>query len=287
MSRIAYVDGVYQPLNLPGILVEDRGYQFADGVYEVCAIRNGRLLDEARHLDRLEYSLDELDMPMPMSRPALQQVMRETLRRNRIHSGILYMQVSRGVAPREHMYDASLKPILVMTARPISAERRLQIMKKGISVISVPDQRWARCDIKSISLLPNVLARQLARNAKVQEAWQIDVQGMVTEGAATNAWIVDSKGVLRTRPAGNDILNGIVRQVLLDCVSELGLKFEEKPFSLDEALAAQECFSTASTMSVFPVVKIDGKNIANGKPGSVAKTLSNAYDTVEKKLPKN
>lgn len=287
MSRIAYVDGVYQPLNLPGILVEDRGYQFADGVYEVCAIRNGRLLDEARHLDRLEYSLDALDMPMPMSRPALQQVMRETLRRNRIHSGILYMQVSRGVAPREHMYDASLKPILVMTARPISAERRLQIMKKGISVISVPDQRWARCDIKSISLLPNVLARQLARNAKVQEAWQIDVQGMVTEGAATNAWIVDAKGVLRTRPAGNDILNGIVRQVLLDCVSELGLKFEEKPFSLDEALAAQECFSTASTMSVFPVVKIDGKNIANGKPGSVAKTLSNAYDTVEKKLPKN
>lgn len=287
MSRIAYVDGVYQPLNLPGILVEDRGYQFADGVYEVCAIRNGRLLDEARHLDRLEYSLDALDMPMPMSRPALQQVMRETLRRNRIHSGILYMQVSRGVAPREHMYDASLKPILVMTARPISAERRLQIMKKGISVISVPDQRWARCDIKSISLLPNVLARQLARNAKVQEAWQIDVQGMVTEGAATNAWIVDSKGVLRTRPAGNDILNGIVRQVLLDCVSELGLKFEERPFSLDEALAAQECFSTASTMSVFPVVKIDGKNIANGKPGSVAKTLSNAYDTVEKKLPKN
>lgn len=287
MSRIAYVDGVYQPLNLPGILVEDRGYQFADGVYEVCAIRNGRLLDEARHLDRLEYSLDALDMPMPMSRPALQQVMRETLRRNRIHSGILYMQVSRGVAPREHMYDASLKPILVMTARPISAERRLQIMKKGISVISVPDQRWARCDIKSISLLPNVLARQLARNAKVQEAWQIDVQGMVTEGAATNAWIVDAKGVLRTRPAGNDILNGIVRQVLLDCVSELGLKFEERPFSLDEALAAQECFSTASTMSVFPVVKIDGKNIANGKPGSVAKTLSNAYDTVEKKLPKN
>ena len=287
MSRIAYVDGVYQPLNLPGIFVEDRGYQFADGVYEVCAIRNGRLLDEARHLDRLEYSLDALDMPMPMSRAALQQVMRETLRRNRIHSGILYMQVSRGVAPREHMYDASLKPILVMTARPISAERRMQIMKKGISVISVSDQRWARCDIKSISLLPNVLARQSARNAKVQEAWQIDGQGMVTEGAATNAWIVDSKGVLRTRPAGNDILNGIVRQVLLHCVSELGLKFEEKPFSLDEALTAQECFSTASTMSVFPVVKIDGKTIANGKPGRVAKTLSDAYDTVEKKLPKN
>ena len=276
MSRIAYIDGVYQPLNMPGILVEDRGYQFADGVYEVCAIRGGKLLDEARHLDRLDYSLAALDMPPPMSRAALQQVMRETLRRNRVRDGILYMQVSRGVAPREHMFNPDLKPVLVITARPIAADRRAQIMKKGISVVSVPDQRWARCDIKSISLLPNVLARQAARNAKVQEAWQIDVQGMVTEGAATNAWIVDAKGVLRTRPASHEILNGIVRQVLLDCVADLGMKFEEKPFSLKEALAAKECFSTASTMSVFPVIEIDGQKIGAGKPGEGAKMLSDA-----------
>ena len=281
MSRIAYIDGVYQPLNMPGILVEDRGYQFADGVYEVCAIRSGKLLDEARHLDRLDYSLAALDMPPPMSRAALQQVMRETLRRNRVRDGILYMQVSRGVAPREHMFNPDLKPVLVITARPIAADRRAQIMKKGISVVSVPDQRWARCDIKSISLLPNVLARQSARNAKVQEAWQIDGQGMVTEGAATNAWIVDAKGVLRTRPASHEILNGIVRQVLLDCVADLGMKFEEKPFSLKEALAAKECFSTASTMSVFPVIDIDGQKIGAGKPGEVAKMLSDAYDAVE------
>ncbi|MDB2523586.1 D-amino-acid transaminase [Alphaproteobacteria bacterium] len=281
MSRIAYIDGVYQSLNMPGILVEDRGYQFADGVYEVCAIRGGKLLDEARHLDRLDYSLAALDMPPPMSRAALQQVMRETLRRNRVRDGILYMQVSRGVAPREHMFNPDLKPVLVITARPIAADRRAQIMKKGISVVSVPDQRWARCDIKSISLLPNVLARQSARNAKVQEAWQIDGQGMVTEGAATNAWIVDAKGVLRTRPASHEILNGIVRQVLLDCVADLGMKFEEKPFSLKEALAAKECFSTASTMSVFPVIEIDGQKIGAGKPGEVAKMLSDAYDAVE------
>ena len=281
MSRIAYIDGVYQPLNMPGILVEDRGYQFADGVYEVCAIRSGKLLDEARHLDRLDYSLAALDMPPPMSRAALQQVMRETLRRNRVRDGILYMQVSRGIAPREHMFNPELKPVLVITARPIAADRRAQIMKKGISVVSVPDQRWARCDIKSISLLPNVLARQAARNAKVQEAWQIDVQGMVTEGAATNAWIVDAKGVLRTRPASHEILNGIVRQVLLDCVADLGMKFEEKPFSLKEALTAKECFSTASTMSVFPVIDIDGQKIGAGKPGEVAKMLSDAYDAVE------
>ncbi len=284
MSRIAYIDGVYQPMNLPGILVEDRGYQFADGVYEVCAIRNGKLLDETRHLDRLDYSLQALNIPMPMSRAALKQVMRESLRRNRVSDGILYMQVSRGVAPREHMYDADLKPVLVITARPIAAERRAQIMRTGISAISVPDQRWARCDIKSISLLPNVLARQSARNAKVQEAWQIDGRGMVTEGAATNAWIVDAKGVLRTRPADHEILNGIVRQVLLDCVAELGLKFAEKPFSLSEALAAKECFSTASTMSVFPVVKLDGQKIGSGKPGPVAKALSVAYDTVEQEV---
>ena len=281
MSRIAYIDGVYQPLNMPGILVEDRGYQFADGVYEVCAIRGGKLLDEARHLDRLDYSLAALDMPPPMSRAALQQVMRETLRRNRVRDGILYMQVSRGVAPREHMFNPDLKPVLVITARPIAADRRAQIMKKGISVVSVPDQRWARCDIKSISLLPNVLARQSARNAKVQEAWQIDGQGMVTEGAATNAWIVDAKGVLRTRPASHEILNGIVRQVLLDCVADLGMKFEEKPFSLKEALAAKECFSTASTIAVFPVIEIDGQKIGAGKPGEVAKMLSDAYDAVE------
>ena len=281
MSRIAYIDGVYQPLNMPGILVEDRGYQFADGVYEVCAIRGGKLLDEARHLDRLDYSLAALDMPPPMSRAALQQVMRETLRRNRVRDGILYMQVSRGVAPREHMFNPDLKPVLVITARPIAADRRAQIMKKGISVVSVPDQRWARCDIKSISLLPNVLARQSARNAKVQEAWQIDGQGMVTEGAATNAWIVDAKGVLRTRPASHEILNGIVRQVLLDCVADLGMKFEAEPFSLKEALAAKECFSTASTMSVFPVIEIDGQKIGAGKPGEVAKMLSDAYDAVE------
>ena len=281
MSRIAYIDGVYQPLNMPGILVEDRGYQFADGVYEVCAIRGGKLLDEARHLDRLDYSLAALEMPPPMSRAALQQVMRETLRRNRVRDGILYMQVSRGVAPREHMFNPGLKPVLVITARPIAGERRAQIMKKGISVVSVPDQRWARCDIKSISLLPNVLARQTARNAKVQEAWQVDGQGMVTEGAATNAWIVDAKGVLRTRPATHEILNGIVRQVLLNCVADLGLKFEETPFSLKEALAAKECFSTASTMSVFPVTEIDGQKIGAGKPGEVAKKLSDAYDAVE------
>lgn len=281
MSRVAYIDGVYQPLNRPGIMVEDRGYQFADGVYEVCAIRGGNLLDETAHLDRLEHSLAELNMPMPMSRQALKLVMRETVRRNLVRDGLVYVQVTRGVAPREHSYAAGLNPVLVITARPMDRRKRAVIMAGGIEVVSVPDQRWARCDIKSISLLPNVMARQTARDSGVQEAWQIDADGFVTEGAATNAWIVDGEGRLRTRPADNDILNGIVRQVLLQCAADMKIKIHEEPFTLAEAQAAQEAFSTASTMSVFPVVKIDGAIIADGKPGVLTKALSAAYDAVE------
>ena len=278
MSRIAYIDGCYQPVNEPAIMVEDRGYQFADGIYEVCAIRNGELLDETEHLDRLDYSLAELSIPAPMSRAALKVVMREIIRRNRFRNGLLYMQVTRGVAPREHSYGAGLHPVLVMTVRPLDPTRRAQVMQNGIEVVSVPDQRWARCDIKSISLLPNVLARQTAREANVQEAWQIGADGLVTEGAATNAWIVDAQGRLRTRPATGEILNGIVRQILIDLAAAMNVSYCEEAFSLDEAKAARECFSTASTMTVFPVVKIDGAVIGDGKPGQVAQALAAAYD---------
>lgn len=277
MSRIAYIDGCYQPLNEPAVMVEDRGYQFADGVYEVCAIRNGHLMDEIEHLERLDYSLSELNIPAPMARGALQIVMRETVRRNRVRNGILYIQVSRGVAPREHSYGDDVRPVITVTARPTDPAKRQYVLEHGIEVITVPDQRWARCDIKSISLLPNVLARQAARNAKVQEAWQIDTNGLVTEGGATNAWIVDAQGRLRTRPAANDILNGIIRQVLIGLVADMDIEFVEEAFSLDDALEAQECFSTASTLAVFPVISIDGKQIGSGKPGPVSLALAEAY----------
>ena len=278
MSRIAYIDGVYQPLNQPGIYVEDRGYQFADGVYEVCAIRNGQLMDEEAHLERLDYSLKELDIAAPMSPQALKLVMRETVRRNLVRNGLVYLQVTRGVAARDHSFAAGLKPVLVITARASDPAKRAAILQNGIEVISVPDQRWARCDIKSISLLPNVLARQNARNEGVQEAWQIDAEGFVTEGAATNAWIVDAQGRLRTRPASNDILNGIIRQVLFQCAAEAGIEVLEHAFTLEEAKAAQEAFSTASTMALFPVVKIDGQGIGDGQTGPLTQKLSAAYD---------
>ena len=278
MSRIAYVDGVYQPIDMPGIHVEDRGYQFADGVYEVFAVHNARPVDEEVHLDRLERSLAELDIAAPMSRAAMKIVVRETLARNRIRNGIVYMQVTRGVASREHNYPAGLKPVLVVTARQTDLARRASVLRDGISVITVPDQRWARCDIKSISLLPNVLARQAAKDSGVQEAWQVDADGMVTEGAATNAWVVDSAGLLRTRPADGGILNGIVRQTIIGLLDELELTFEERAFSVEEALSARECFSTASTLAVFPVVNIDGQDIGDGKPGTVARQIVNLYD---------
>ena len=278
MSRIAYVDGVYQPLDKPGIYVEDRGYQFADGVYEVCAVHNTRLVDEEAHLDRLERSLAELGITAPMSRAAMQIVVRETMNRNRIRNGIVYIQVTRGVASRDHNYPAGLKPVLVVTARHTDPARRASVLRDGISVVTVPDQRWARCDIKSISLLPNVLARQTAKDKGVQEAWQVDADGMVTEGAATNAWIVDKAGVLRTRPADGGILNGIVRQTIIGLLDELDLKFEERAFSVEEAMSARECFSTASTLALFPVISIDGHNIGDGKPGAVAKKITNQYD---------
>ena len=278
MSRIAYVDGVYQPIDMPGIHVEDRGYQFADGVYEVCAVHNTRLIDEDAHLDRLERSLAELGIAAPMSRAAMKIVVRETLARNRIRNGIVYIQVTRGVATRDHNYPAGLKPVLVVTARHTDPARRALVLRDGINVVTVPDQRWARCDIKSISLLPNVLARQMAKDKGVQEAWQVDADGLVTEGAATNAWIVDNAGILRTRSANGSILNGIVRQSIIGLLGELDLKFEERAFSVEEALAARECFSTASTLAVFPVVSIDGHNISDGKPGAVSLEIVNRYD---------
>lgn len=282
MARIAYIDGQYQPAGDPAIMVEDRGYQFADGVYEVFAIRQGHLLDEDLHLARLQNSLAEMDIPEPASMASMKLVMRELMRRNRVREGVLYLQVTRGVARREHIYRTRLRPVLVMTVTATNPAARAKVRREGISVISVPDQRWARCDIKSISLLPNVLARQSAYTSGAGEAWQVDAAGFVTEGAATNAFIVDREGCLRTRLADNGILNGIVRQVLIDIAYQLNYEMKEVAFTLEEAKDAQECFSTASTLAVFPVVSIDGCVIGEGKPGAVASALAERYDALAK-----
>jgi D-alanine transaminase len=274
MSRIAYVNGRYLPQHAATVHIEDRGYQFSDGVYEVCEVRGGRVIDQRRHLARLRRSLDELDIAMPMSETALAIVMRECMRRNRVHNGIIYLQITRGVARRDHGFPPpGTHPSVVVTARSIDFAGNERTAAEGLAVITLPDNRWQRVDIKSISLLPNVLAKQAARERGAKEAWFVGPDGQVTEGASSNAWIVTKGGKVVTRPADNGILRGITRSVLIDVIKAQGLEFEERPFTVAEAQAAREAFLTSASQIVMPVVRIDDRPVGNGAPGSVATAL--------------
>ena len=278
MSRIAYVNGRYRPWRDATVHVEDRGYQFSDGVYEVCEVKGGCMVDERRHMARLERSLAELRIAMPMSPAALGVVMRETIRRNRLNNGLVYLQISRGVARRDHAFPASdTPPAVVVTARSLDAAANETMAEKGVGVVTVPDNRWGRPDIKSISLLPNVLAKQAAREQGAREAWFVDRDGNITEGSSSNAWIVTSGGKLVTRAADTAILRGITRDVLLGAIAAAGMTLEERPFTVAEALAAREAFLTSATQVVMPIVKIDGKPVGDGKPGPVAGALRQAF----------
>lgn len=287
MPRIAYVNGRYLPHAQAGVHVEDRGYQFADGVYEVCEVARGFIVDMTRHLDRLDRSLRELAIAWPVHRSALAVIMGEVVRRNHVRDGLVYLQVTRGVAPRDHFFPtAATKPALVVTAKKTDPSLAARRAETGIKVITVPENRWERVDIKSVGLLPNVLARQRAREAGAQEAWFVDADGTVKEGAATNAWIVTRDGKLVTRPAEFGILRGITRTTLLDVAARLGLTVEERAFTVAEAKQAKECFITAATTVVMPVVAIDGEPVANGHPGSVTLSLRAAFfDVAEKRRP--
>ncbi|HEY5378716.1 MAG TPA: D-amino-acid transaminase [Pseudolabrys sp.] len=278
MSRIAYVNGRYVPRAEAKVSIEDRGYQFADGVYEVCEVRAGYLVDERRHMARLDRSLTELRIARPMSPEALAIVLRETIRRNRVRDGIVYLQITRGVARRDFPFpSADTRPSVVVTARSNDLARLEQSAADGIAVVTVPDIRWQRVDIKSVSLLPNVLAKQTAREQGAREAWLVDAQGRVTEGASSNAWIVSRDGKLITHPLGGDILPGITRSVVVDVLKAQGLVFEERAFSVEEAYLAREAFVTSASQIVLPVVSIDGKPVGNGAPGLIATALRRDY----------
>jgi len=278
MSRIAYVNGRYLPRAQSTVDIEDRGYQFADGVYEVCEVKDGQLVDERRHIERLQRSLKELRIALPMPLSALSVVMHETVRRNRVHDGIVYLQVTRGVSRRDFPFPpAATRPSVVVTARSNDLSKLDKLATEGVAVITVPDIRWERVDIKSVSLLPNVLAKQAAREQGAYEAWMVDGEGRVTEGASSNAWIVSRDGVLLTRPADSGILRGITRTVLLDVIKAQGLKLEERPFSVEEAYAAREAFVTSASQIVTPVVRIDGRPVGNGAPGLVATALRKEF----------
>ncbi|WP_234050344.1 MULTISPECIES: D-amino-acid transaminase [unclassified Xanthobacter] len=278
MSRIAYVNGRYVPHQDASIHVEDRGYQFADGVYEVCEVRGGHLIDERRHLDRLDRSLSELRIAAPMSRAALSLVLHETVRRNGVVNGMVYLQVTRGVARRDHVFPApQTPPSVVVTARRSDFASQETLAASGVKVISVPENRWARVDIKSVGLLPNVLAKQAAKEAGARDAWFVDASGHVTEGASTNAWIVTADGTIVTRPAEEGILRGITRTVVMEEASALGYRLEERPFTLAEAHGAAEAFITAASTLVMPVIAIDGEPVGSGKPGPVATLLRRKF----------
>lgn len=273
MSRIAYVNGRYVPHGTAAVHIEDRGYQLADGVYEVWEVRGGRLIDEARHLARLGRSLTETRIDWPIAPKAIGVVMREVVRRNRVREGIVYVQVTRGVAPRDHAFPTTkVTPSLVVTARSMPMAAREARARKGVAVVTAPDNRWGRVDIKSVGLLPNVLAKQRAREEGAHEAWFIDTDGKVTEGASTNAWIIAKDEVI-TRQADYGILAGITRAALLDVLARQNLRLVERPFSLAEATAADEAFLTSATSAVTPVVRVDGRLIGSGKPGPTTRKL--------------
>src|SRR5713226_922007 len=276
MSRIAYVAGQYLSHRQAAVHIEDRGYQFADGVYEVIAVVDGHLVDEEPHIARLHRSLAELRIKAPMDDASLRIVIREIVRRNGVDTGIVYLQVTRGAAPREHAFPKAAKPTLVVTSRR-SRPPDPRLGHDGIAIITIPDIRWQRCDIKSVALVANVLGKQAAREKGAYEAWQVDRAGQVTEGTSTNAWIVTADDTVVTRAADSAILNGVTRLAILDIIRREGYRLVERPFTVAEAKAAREAFLTSTTADLLSVVRIDDTPVGEGKPGPLGLKLRAAY----------
>ncbi|UPA25963.1 D-amino-acid transaminase [Shinella oryzae] len=284
MLRFAYVNGRYVRHANATVHIEDRGLMFGDAVYEVCQVAKGFLVDMTRHLDRLDRSLSEIRVRPPMPRAALVGIMREVLRRNRVVNGLVYVQVSRGVARRDHVFPSpDVRASLIVTAKSLNPAMIAAKHAAGVSAFTAPDNRWSRVDIKTVGLLPNVLARQQAKEAGGYEAIFVDAEGNVTEGAATNLWIVDKAGTLVTRPADPGILRGITRTTLLDVAATLGLPVAERRFSVAEMLEAREVFITGATTICLPIVSVDGRTIANGHPGIIAQKIRDAFFDVAEK----
>jgi D-alanine transaminase len=278
VTRTIYVNGRYLPYAEAAVHAEDRGFQFADAVYEVCEVKGARLVDETRHMGRLARSLAELGMPQPMSAGAWARVLRETIRRNRVTDGLVYLQVSRGAGARNFLFpEAGIPPTVVCLARSASPAHQHAAAEVGIAVKTMPDPRWNRCDIKTVMLLPAVLAKEAARAEGAKEAWLFDQDGFVTEGASSNAWIVDSEGRLVTRQADHAILRGITRTTLIDVLRREGVELIERPFTVAEAKAAREAFITSATNTVMPVVRIDGQAVGNGAPGLLTQRLRSEF----------
>ncbi|WP_419904526.1 D-amino-acid transaminase [Kiloniella sp.] len=275
MSRTVYVNGSYLPEEDAKVSVFDRGFLFADGVYEVSTVLEGRLIDNDAHLVRLQRSLNELQMGSPVSMDEIVEIQNELIKRNGLKEGGLYLQVTRGAADRDFAFPKDTTPTLVM----FTQEKNLlnsPAAERGISVISVEDIRWGRRDIKTVGLLAPALAKQAAVVAGVDDAWLYE-DGYVTEGSSNNAYIITKAGTIVTRNLGNEILHGITRRAVLSLANEADMEVEERAFTLAEAADAAEAFVTSATTFVTPVVSLDGKAIGDGKPGPLAKRLRQLY----------
>ena len=277
-GRVAYVNGRYLPHGEASVHIEDRGLQLGDAIYEVFAILGGRIADEGEHLDRLERSVGEIEMAMPMGRAALKLVMREMVRRNRVRDGFLYLQATRGAVKRDHPIPKDPpRPTLILTARPYDVEAAARRQAEGIAVVTRPDERWGRCDIKTTQLLANLLAKTEARRAGAYEAWLVDADGFVTEGASTTAWIVDGEGRLITRGLSHSILPGVTRRVILEAAAEAQLPVIERLFTPKEVKSAREAFISSASGAAVPVVSIDGAQIGDGRPGALTRRIGELY----------
>ena len=275
MSRVVYVNGSYVPHRDAAVHVEDRGYQFGDGVYEVVLLINGKMADCDGHLKRLKRSLNKLEMKSPVSEGALRQIMTRLIRLNRLKTGIIYIQITRGVARRDHAFPKDSLASLVMTVKHVSVDTGRQLA--GKSAITVPDQRWDRRDIKTIQLLPNCLAKQAASEKGAYEAIMVMPDGSVSEGSSSNVWILNSENQLITRQPDEDILNGITRRSIQRIAGERQIEIVERAFSVAEMLQAKEVFVTSATSMVTALTHIDGKKIDEGEVGLIASALKADY----------
>lgn len=276
MARISYVNGLYELHAEAGVHIEDRGFQFADSVYEVLPAVAGRIRHLDQHLDRLERSLGALAMAWPVSRRVLPLILARVVKLNRVSDGVVYVQISRGVAPRNHAFPADAAPTLVVSAWPHKGPTATQV-EAGVAVVTRPDLRWKRPDIKTVGLLPNLLARQSAKEGGAYEAWLVNERGCVTEGSATNAFIVAQDGALLTHPADGSVLGGVTRANVIELARRQGIEVGERPFTLAEALAAREAFVTGTTITVLPVTRIDGEKVGEGRPGPITLNLRALY----------
>ncbi len=276
MSRIAYVNGRYIRHNIAALHIEDRATQFSDGVYEVFAVHRGKLLDAEMHYERLERSLKELRMDVPISRRSLSLVIENLVFRNRVEEGICYLQISRGIAPRNHAFPVKNRQSIVLTTRR-SDPSPGQAGRNGVKVITLPDQRWGRRDIKSVSLLPNILAKEQAVKEGAFEAWLIKENGTITEGSHSNAWLINSLGQIITHPANQEILDGITRKRIIEIICREGMEIVESGFNVDELPAARETFLTSTSSFVVPVTQINEIMVSNGEPGPITMRIRDLY----------